>query len=364
MSIGFLTFSCQAKKDTMKIGAVLPLSGDAAQWGVAAKQGIQIAVDEVNANGGIDGQNVVVIFEDSQLQPRVGSQAMQKLSTVDKVPAVIGAISSSVTLAMAPIAERNQVVLISPASTSHDISDAGDFVFRTIPADIYEGGYLGNYSKSQLGFNRVAIIAVNAAGTEGMAEAFRDAFTKSGGEITVFELVPQGATDFRATVSKAIATRPEAAYVVGFPLETGHLIKQLKELGYSGQVLSAQPAEDPEVRNIAGSAAEGIVFTTTTIDEESGTAATKSFTTAYRKRFGKSPGIFSYEAYDAAQLILAAIKESGASGPSIRDFLYSVKDYEGASGKFSFNENGDVDKSIRIVTVNAGQVISYNRKAD
>jgi len=343
-------------RQQMKIGAVLPLSGDAAQWGVGAQRGVQIAVDEVNAAGGVKGNQVEVIFEDDQLQPKVGTDAMQKLVNVNKVQVVIGSISSSVTLAIAPIAEKNKVVLISPASTSHDITSAGDFIFRTVPTDVYEGGFMAKFALNERKYKQVAVLAVNAAGTVGMADSFKQTFSDLKGEISVYELVPQGGTDFRTTVSKAIATKPDAVYVVGFPLETGHMIKQLVKLGYAGHILSAQPAEDPEVRKIAGSAAEGLILTTTSIDPETGSSVTKAFMAEYRKRFNSDPAVFSYEAYDAARLVLKGMTERGLDGSSVRDFLYGVKDYEGASGRFSFDKSGDVEKTIRIVTIKDGRI--------
>jgi branched-chain amino acid transport system substrate-binding protein len=283
---------------------------------------------------------------------------MQKLVTINKVPVVIGSISSAVTLAIAPIAEANKVVLVSPASTSSEITGAGDFIFRTIPSDVYEGGFMASYSFDKKDFRRIAILAVNAAGTKGMADTFKNKFTALGGEVPLFELVPQAATDFRATVSKALATKPQAVYVVGFPLETGHMIKQLVELGFKGQILSAQPAEDPEVRKIAGNAAEGLILSTTTIDPSTGSNATKEFVNEHRRRYGTAPAIFSYEAYDAARLILQAMSEKGLTGLEIRDFLYGVKDYDGVSGRFSFDKNGDVQKAIRIVTISNGEIKS------
>jgi branched-chain amino acid transport system substrate-binding protein len=354
----FLIIGCKpnATENQITIGAVLPLTGDAAQWGVAAQRGIQIAVDETNAAGGVRGSKVQILFEDDQLQPKVGTEAMQKLVNVNKVPAVIGSISSSVTLAIAPIAERNKVVLISPASTSHDITTAGDFIFRTIPTDVYEGGYMAKFAFNERKFRKVAVLAVNAAGTQGMADSFKQTFLGLSGTVTAHELVPQGATDFRASVSKAIGTQPDAIYVVGFPLETGHIIKQLVELGFRGQILSAQPAEDPEVRKIAGSAADGVILTTTSIDPETGSPTTKAFVAQYRSRFQSEPPVFSYEAYDAAKLVMQAMAERSIDGPSIRDFLYSVRDYDGASGRFGFDKNGDVEKAIRLVVLRSGKI--------
>jgi branched-chain amino acid transport system substrate-binding protein len=341
----------------ISIGAVLPLTGDAAQWGLGAQHGIQIAVDQMNAKGGINGKKVSVIFEDDQLQPRVGTQAMQKLVAVDKVQVVIGSISSSVTLAISPIAERNNVVLISPASTSHDISKAGDFIFRTIPSDIYEGGFMARFARDQRRYHKIAILAVNAAGTKGMADAFKGTFVALGGEVPVYELVAQGGTNFRAAIGKAIGAGPQAIYVVGFPLETGHMVKQLKELGFRDQILSAQPAEDPQVRAIAGSASEGLIFTTTSIDLNTGSEVTKRFAAEYSKRFGSAPPVFSYEAYDAAWLVLNGLAR-GLDGPTVRDYLYSIRDYSGASGMFSIDKMGDVEKSIRIVAIRSGAVVN------
>ena len=347
-------------REVIRIGAILPLTGDAAQWGIGAKRGIELAVDEYNSFVGLSGRQVFVVYEDDQLEPRIGTQAMQKLVSVNHVQAVIGSISSSVTLAIAPIAENNNVVLISPASTSHEITNAGDFIFRTISSDIFEGRAMAKFAYEQRDFREIAIISVNSAGTKGMADAFLDMFSSLGGKVVIYELVSQGITDFRASATKTIAENPEAIYVVGFPLETAHMIKQLVELGFEGQLLSAQPAEDPEVRKIAGRACEGLIFTTTTVDPDVGSEATKSFCNLYSERFSVPPQVFSYEAYDAARLILEAIVE----GASIRDFLYEIRDYEGASGEFSIDDNGDVEKQVRFVVIRNKEIVPIKEKLE
>ena len=335
----------------IKIGAILPLTGDAAQWGVEAKRAIELSADEINSKGDIQGKRVYVIFEDSQLSPKVGTNAIHKLISQDGVKVIIGAISSSVTLAIAPIAESNKVVLITPASTSSKITDAGDYIFRTISSEIIEGGGMAEVAFERLSFKRVSVIAVNAAGTKGMADAFCSKFKALGGEILDYELIDQGSTDFRSQLTKIKGSKHDAIYVVGFPLETGYVLKQARELGIKVQFLSAQPAEDPEVRKIARDAANGLILTTTTLDIESASEPTRIFIELFKAKFGKEPGVFSYEAYDAFQLAVKAIRKVGYDSERIKDYLYNVKDYKGVSGDLSFDVNGDVVKTIRVLRI-------------
>ncbi|MBI4708341.1 MAG: ABC transporter substrate-binding protein, partial [Candidatus Omnitrophica bacterium] len=130
-----------AKKEPeyITIGSILPLTGEGSQYGDACKKGIDLAIEEINQTGGINGKKIRVIYEDDQLKAGPGTQAMNKLVSVDKVKVVLGAVASSVTLAIAPIANQNKVVLFSSVSTSHDVTDAGDYIFRNVASDIYDG---------------------------------------------------------------------------------------------------------------------------------------------------------------------------------------------------------------------------------
>jgi branched-chain amino acid transport system substrate-binding protein len=348
--------------EAIRLGALLPLTGDAAQWGMEPKKAIDLALEQVNARGGIQGRKIEVIYEDDKADARMGTAGMQKLANVDKVPAVIGSVTSAVTLAVAPIAESAHVVLISPASTSHKVTDAGDYVFRTIPSDVYEGGVMAERAYKQLGFRRVGVIHVDQAGPAGMAASFTTRFKELGGAIAASEKGAASSTDWRSQLTKVAGTHPQAIYAVTYPLEGGNVVKQARELGIATPILGGQPMEDPEVRRIAGTAADGVMFTTTTLSTEITGEPGRRFVAAFKAKYGKEPGSFAAEAYDAFDLVVDAMKKGKVDGPGIKSYLYTVRNYPGASGQMSFDKNGDVAKPIALMAIRGGKVVSAEKK--
>lgn len=337
---------------------MLPLTGDAAQWGIQPKKAIDLAVEEINHLGGLNGRKVKVVYEDDKCLPTLGTQAVNKLIHVDKVKVIIGPVCSSVTLAVAPITEKEKVIVISPASTSHKITEAGDYIFRTIVSDVYEGSKMAEFAYGNLNVKKVSIITINTAGTRGMADSFKSKFEELGGKVLTYEVGEQGQRDFRTELSKGNKEGVEAFYLVGYSLEIGHMVLQARELGIKTKLLSCQPAEDPQVREIAKQAVEGVIFTTTTLNpEESKGLVEEEFFKRFQERYREKPGSFAPEAYDAINLILSAIKEVSYEPNKIRDFLYGVRNYKGASGTFSFDEKGDVVKPIQLRTFKEGKIV-------
>lgn len=352
-------FTTCANRGEIRIGAILPLTGDAAQWGVDPQKAIELAVEEINQAGGIQGKIVRVIYEDDQCLPKIGTNAINKLINTDRVKVIIGAVCSSVTLAISPIAEKSKVILISPASTSWKITEAGDYIFRTILSDRFEGTAFADFVFNNLGLRKVGVVTTTTEGPMGITDNFMKRFKELGGEIPVYEIGNQNDTDFRTQLTKFKNKNLDAAYLVGYPLETGYMIKQARELGFKVKILSAQPAEDPEVRKIAGNAAEGIIFSTTTLDLKAGGEASQQFLDKFQKKYGKEPATYSAEAYDAMKIITKCAAEVGYEAENIKNCLYRVKDYDGASGKMSFDLNGDVLKPIQIKIIKNGNIISY-----
>lgn len=221
------SLGCAKKEKEIKIGAILPLTGDAAKYGESAKRAIDLAVEEINSTGGIKGSKIKVIYEDDQALPEKGVSAIQKLITVDKVHVVIGAMPSSVTLAMAPIAEKNKVVLFSPASSNPKITEAGDYIFRNDVSDIFEGGKMADETWQRLKFRKAAVLYINNDYGVGIKDVFVYRFTVLGGEIVATENFEQGTTDFRTQLTKIKQGNPEAVYIVGYK-EQIQILKQFQ----------------------------------------------------------------------------------------------------------------------------------------
>lgn len=340
----------------VKIGAVLPLTGDAAKYGQAAKKGIDLALEEINAKGGIRGTKLRIIYEDSQGLPKEAVSALQKLISINKVLAVIGDLLSSNTLAMAPLANREKVVLLSPTSSAPEITLAGDYIFRNCASDTFEGTIMAEYAYDQLGLHRVAIIYINNAYGVGILEVFKKTFLAKGGKVVLEEAFQQSATDFRTQLAKIKAAKPQAVYIVGYR-ELGLLLKQAFELGIKTQFLSTVMFEDPEILKIAGNAAEGVIYSARSYDPKLRTKPIERFVSAFRQKYHETPDIFAGLSYDAMRILGLAMERGGFSSNQIKDALYQIKDYPGVAGKTTFDQNGDVIQPATVKTVKRGNFV-------
>ena len=246
-SVMIFSFGCVKKEEKeIKIGAVLPLTGSAAVWGENSRMGLEIALEEVNAAGGVKGKKVNLIFEDSQSDSAKAVSALQKLISTDKVSVVIGDIASSSVLAMAPIAEKAKVVLLSPGASNPDISKAGEFIFRNWQSDALEGKVDAKYAYEHLGKNVAVLYVSNAYGT-GLKTVFEESFQKLGGKILASESFEQGATDMRSQLNKIRSLKLDAIYMPGYPPEMAILLRQAKEMGIKVPFLSVQAFDDPKI---------------------------------------------------------------------------------------------------------------------
>ena len=360
LALTLSSFGCAKKEpEEVKIGAVLPLTGDAAKWGESSKRAIDLAIDEINTGGGINGKKIKVIYEDDQGNAAAGTSAMNKLATVDKVPVVIGALFSSVTLAMAPIAESNKVVLISPASTAPKISEAGDYIFRNVAPDTFEAKEMAAFALKKVKFKRVAILYINNDYGVGLKNVFETEFKTLGGEIVGVESFEQGGTDFRAQLTKIKNAKPDAVYMPGYPPEMAQIMKQARELKISTQFLSVTVFEDAKVLEIAGKAAEGVIYTTQVFDPEAKDEVVQKFVTAYRDRYQATPDIFAGLSYDAAKIVALAMQQGGFQSEQIKNAIYKVQGFHGVTGLTTFDSNGDVTKPIGLKTLKEQQFTWY-----
>lgn len=341
-----------------RFGVVAPFTGQegASVYGENIKNAVLLAVDELNKTGGYNGRKLIPQFEDDQLQAEVAVAAVQKLASEGNIRAVIGPVASSSTIAAAKVAERSKLMLISPASTSNEISGMSRWVARTIAPDNYEAEAMARYCQTK-GFKRVAIACVDNAGTKGPANVLKAQLTDKGGSVPTFEIVPQGQTDVRVQMIKLAKTQPDAVYLLGYALELGAMIRQFREQDAKTPILSFQVMEEPKVREIAGAAAEGIVFTTPTMYGDFATGKAADFIRAYRTAYGKEPGIFAANAYDAVYVLVSAEGKT-TDGTTLPDAIRQIKQFNGASGVFDINEQGDSNQEPRFMTIKDGKLVN------
>jgi branched-chain amino acid transport system substrate-binding protein len=338
----------------LSIGAILPLSGPSGQYGKWAQNGLELAREEINAEGGINGHPLEIIYEDDQATPRLAASAMQKLATVDKVPIVFGSWSSSSTLAEAPIAEQSHVVVISLGASSQ-IREAGDYIFRMFPDGRIFMRSLAPFAYKRLGLRRVAILYVNNDFGIDLAKSFRADFEAQGGTIVSEDGFKQGETDFRSLLTKARTAKPDGYFVPAYT-EIAQLLKQAKGLGIKSQFMAVATFDNPDILQVAGDSAEGVIYPYY-FDPASQASAVQQYQAKYEKHFGKQSEGFAALSYDGLKILALALRQCGSDANCVKRYLYDLKPYHGVTGTTEFDDKGDVVKPILMKTVDKGRFV-------
>jgi branched-chain amino acid transport system substrate-binding protein len=253
------------------------------------------------------------------------------------------------------LASASKTAMISPASTTPKLTDAGDFIFRVIPSGSLRAQILANYVYKHRNLRQLAALYINNEGGIGGASAFKTQFTRLGGTIAVEETYAQGATDVRAQLAKIKDANVDGVIVGSYPPDTVVVLKQARELDLAPPLFfTTESPQNPEVLRGAGDAANGATYI---LAAAATGAAPEGFARAYEAKFAHKPELFAAEGYDIVQLIAGAIragKGAAVTGSAIRDFLYQVRGYAGASGTITFDRNGDVIKPYAIRTIEGG----------
>lgn len=341
--------------DEVRIGAILPMTGGAASYGQWMHQGMDIAIDELNAEWG-GNPTLKVIYEDSKTNPKDAVQAMNKLISVDDAHAIMTTLTG-VTKALAPIATQNQIVLTTSA-TLPGLTEESEYLFRNSTNLGSEISRLVEFASGR--YESAAVLAVNLEWAQWGKNAFMDGFEAAGGKVVADQSFPPEATDVRAQLTKIKAAAPDVLLVLAYKT-TGVALKQARELGIEAQFIGTLDFELPEVTEIAQEAANGAIYTKASFDPESpGSEATKAYVAEYKERYGELPEVYSATMYDMLHMLADAVKECEAETDCIRETLLGIEEYPGASGVTTFLPNGDVDKPVDLKTIQDGRYVDYN----
>ena len=326
------------------IGALDSLTGVGETYGVPLSQSKLLAVEEINAAGGINGRMLKLIIEDSKCNAQDAITAYNKLTDVEGVKVILGATCSSGTLGVAPLAEKEGVVLLSPSSTSPDISNAGDYIFRTAINSLLVGTDIGNTLWVE-GVRRLVTLTESTDYAEGVRRTAVSRFEELGGSVTAAESYSSDIIDFRSQITKLINEEPDAMLVaVQGEASGGTILKQVRELGYTGPIFSEVVPTGTEALKIAGEAATGLKAVVPNPDLD--TSVGREFLANYKARYG---GIapwpwFQGSAYDDVHIAAECLRQTDddQDADGFRDCLYNLT-WSGAIGdNYNFDENGDV----------------------
>ena len=354
---GGIFLSCAGEPAVFKLGGVGPVTGEAATFGASTKQGIEMAVAEWNAKGGVLGKQIRLAFADDKGDPAEGATVYTKLIQQDRVSAIVGTVMSKVSLAGAPICQSYKIPMISTASTNIKVTSVGDYIFRACFIDPFQGTVGAMFACKDLQAKKAAVIFdVGNDYTKGLAEYFRAKFTELGGQIVAFEGHATGPADFKAQLTKMVQADPDIIYCSDYYNDVGLIAKQARELGFKGPMVGGDGWDSPELVKIGGAAVEGTFFTNH-YSKDDIRPIVKEFVAKYNAKFNADPDALAALAYDATYIMLNAVKTAGqADGAAIRDALART-DIEVVSGRVKFDANRNPVKSAVVIEIKGGQQV-------
>lgn len=357
LGLGLLaTLGCTRTTNEIRIGVYTSLTGSTATWGQSGKMAIDLAVEEVNAKGGVLGKPVKVIYEDDQSLPEQAKTAVVKLIKQHKVVAVIGENASSRSLAAAPECQRNKIPMVSPFSTNPKVTQVGDFIFRVCYIDPFQGSAMAKFAYQQLNARRVAILRdVKNDYSVGLAEYFSKTFTGLGGTIVADASYSEGDVEFRAQLTALKTANADTVFIPGYYTEIGLIARQARELGLTVPLLGGDGWDSPKTVELGGEAINGAYFTTTFAPDDPNPLG-QAFIQAYRAKYQKDPDGTAAVGYEAALVLFDAITRAGSTdGPAIRDALAKTRDFHGVSGTLSIDSDRNAVKRIVIMKIDGGK---------
>jgi branched-chain amino acid transport system substrate-binding protein len=362
--LGLLLLACvscpRSDPRALKIGLIVDLTGWMAPYGTSARNGLDIALSEINSKAN-QSASLHVLRRDAQSDPRRALAAAEEL--IDGgVQALIVATSSYTVLRMAPLCQRRQVVLFSPTVSSADISSAGQFIFRNRISSAVESAAMGFYAAGMLGFRAVGLAVIDNEAGALYETGFRQAFETGGGRIVRSVRLKPGQTDCQAQAAELKGAPGLEAVFLAYTGSTAHesawLIRHAADMGFRPQWLGVMTmsgfeqregfaqAQNIDAVRIAGNLLEGLLYASETFDPAA-TPAAQAFARQYQERFGEPPSNYAANGYDAARVLFRILQAGSRSGPAIRDELFRGE-YSGLTGPFSFDHNGDVRKPVLI----------------
>jgi branched-chain amino acid transport system substrate-binding protein len=357
-SFFFLGCAKKSEPNEVKIGAIFPLSGKFAQYGNYWKQGLELALENATETGLIEKGKVRIIIEDGETDPRKSVDAFKKLSNIDKVVACIPG-TSSVILAIKPIANQKEIVLLNASAISTEIEDTNDFVFSVIPSAYYTGRFLAEAVYNNLGKRNAGILYRDDQSGESFRRVFSERFRELGGKIVYEEPHPRDETDYRSYIAKIKSVESmDILFVASWGNDVAYYVKQATEQGVKKTVLAYETFYTPKVLEIAGNAAEGVFFSAPAFDEHS--TQLESLRAKLNERYGHEELNYHVAGhYDAMMIILTAISKGDRTGDDIRKTICSMKTFKGITGDIVFDDKGGASIPLAIYTVKDGKFIRY-----
>ena len=360
--------SCGKKtEDTYLMGITGPFTGDGAQYGEMVRMAAEMHADEINAAGGINGIPLELEFQDDKGDPKEAANVAQKLGSNPKVLAVVGHFNSSCSLAGKEVYNSMGVLQLSPGSTNVTVCEGGEWTFRNVYRDDFQGQFIAEYIKYVLGYNRVAVFFDNDDYGRGLRDAFAARAEEIGIEIVREEAYVRDTQEYTPQLTQITAKKPDIIFVSGLYANAAMILTQARNLGIETPFIGGDGLLSADLITNAAKASELTVvtcpFLPTSRDER-----TQEFVASFKERYGTEPDCWAALAYDAVGIVAEAVGEVGPDRRAIRDYVAAMdskeKAYDGIAGLTYFNEDGDCMKPLVVAVVKDGVFVPHEKQAE
>ena len=358
-------FGCNRSADTIKVGEFACLTGKDATFGQSQHKGILLALEELNAAGGVLGKKIELITEDNQSKSGESATVAKKLLSRDKVVAILGEVTSSRSLEVAPLAQNARIPMIASGATNAAVTQKGDYVFRVCFIDDFQGTVMAKFATEDLKAKKVATLtSVSSAYSVGLAKVFRESFIASGGTVVAEQKFSEGDKDFRAQLTAIKAANVDAIFVPGYYTEAALVARQARGLGVTQPLFGGDGWESEKLLEIGGDALNGSYYSTH-FTPENKDASVVAFVAKFRQRWtNETPDAYAALGYDALQVLVDAIKRAGTTeGPKLRDAIAATKNFSGASGVTTLDKDRNASKPATIITIKDGKLSFFKAVA-
>ena len=364
--VASLVAGCGSKGDKdIKIGMVYELTGNTASYGTSAANGAKLAFKEINASGGVLGKQIKIVSADNKGEPSESANAMSKVISQDKVVAVTGFTVSSCGIAASAVAEANKIPFVAAATVNPKVTfdertgKVKDYTFRACFIDSFQGTVGANFALNGLKASKTAIMTDSSSDySKGLTDIFRSTYVKAGGKIVAEESYLQKDQDYKPILTKIKAQNPDLLYIPGYYEDVGKIIKQARELGMTIPVLGADAWDSPVLVEIGGAQPLNNTYFTNFYSIEDKNPVSNAFVEAYKKEYGQTPDSMAAMGYDAAKLLVDAIKRADSTdAKKIKEALAATKNFSSVSGEMSLNERHDAVRGVVIFELKDGKQV-------
>ena len=344
--------------DVWSIGEVGSMSGKEATFGQSTHHGIELAIKELNAAGGVKGKKFKLTSYDDQGKPEEAGNATLRLISQDHVQVVLGEVASTNSMHMAPIAQANKVPMITPSSTNPAVTQAGDYVFRVCFIDPFQGTVMAKFAHDNLKASKVAILKdVRSDYSMGLSKYFAETFTKLGGKIVKEASYSGGDNDYKAQLTDIKSAAPEAVYLPGYYGDVGPILEQARELGLNVPFMGGDGWDSSKLYELGGKAVDGNYFSNHSTNQDPNPRLQK-FIADYKAAYGEPPDALAALGYDAMKVAGEAFaRAKGPSGAELRDAIAATQDFDGVTGKITLDKDRNAVKPAVVLKLENGKQV-------